>query len=94
MRVNWVPLTPDEARGILTNLEIAYEPVRVEGCNNFNSMDSEAVYVTENLFEQSTAIVSGLEPNREYCVAIKVSTSGGESGFSNSVLIPCTSNNV
>ena len=87
-RINWIPLTLDEAKGILTRLEIAYEPVRADGCTSFNSMDSEAVLVTENLFEQNTAIISGLAPNREYCVAIKVSTSGGESGFSNSIQIP------
>ena len=33
-------------------------------------------------------MLGSLEPNREYCVAIKVSTSGGESGFSNSLQIP------
>ena len=87
-RVNWIPLTPDEARGILTLLEIAYEPVRVKGCTDFFTMDAELIQMRENLFDQSTAIITGLQPNHEYCVAIKVATSGGESGFSNSVLIP------
>ena len=90
-RVNWIPLTPDEAKGILTLLEIAYEPVRGKDCADFYPMDSGVVYVRENLLEQNTAIITGLAPNREYCVAIRVSTSGGESGFSNSVLLPCMS---
>ena len=87
-RVHWIPLTPDEARGVLTLLEIAYEPVRVKGCADFYSMDAELVQMRQNLFNQSTAIITGLQPNQEYCVAIKVATSGGESGFSSSLLIP------
>ena len=88
-RVNWIPLTPDEARGVLTLLEIAYEPVRVKGCTDFYSMDAELIQMRENLFDQSTAIITGLQPNQEYCVAVKVATSGGESGFSNSLRMPC-----
>lgn len=90
-RVNWIPLTPDEARGVLTLLEIAYEPVRVKGCTDFYSMDSELIQMRENLYDQSTAVITGLQPNQEYCVAMKVATSGGESGFSSSLLIPGTS---
>ena len=90
-RVNWIPLTPDEARGVLTLLEIAYEPVRVKGCTDFYSIDAELIQMREDLFNQSTAIITGLQPNQEYCVAIKVATSGGESGFSSSLLIPGTS---
>ena len=89
-RVNWIPLTPDEARGVLTLLEIAYEPVRVKGCTDFYSMDAELIQMRENLFNQSTAIITGLQPNQGYCVAVKVATCGGESGFSNSLQIPCT----
>ena len=87
--INWIPLTQDEARGLLTSLEIAYEPVRESECSNYNFTDREKVLVRGNLFEQNTANITGLEPNREYCVAIQVSTSGGESGFSSSVKLPC-----
>ena len=86
-RVNWIPLTPDEARGILTLLEIAYEPVRVKGCTDFFSMDAELIQMRENLYDQNTAVITGLQPNQEYCVVLKVATSGGESGFSSSLLI-------
>lgn len=87
-RVNWIPLTPDEARGILTLLEIAYEPIRVRDCTDFYPRDAELMEMRENLFDQSTAIINGLQPNQEYCVSIKVATSGGESGYSSSLLIP------
>ena len=88
-KVTWVPLTLDDARGILTQLDIAYEPVRAKDCTTFYPDDSEVLYRTEYLFEQSSAIIDGLRPEYEYCVSIKVSTIGGESGFSNSILIPC-----
>ena len=52
-------------------------------------MDSQVVHLTENLFKQSTTDLSDLKPNTEYCVIIKVGTSAGESGFSNSILLPC-----
>ena len=88
--INWIPLTPVEARGLLTMLEIAYEPVMdsTSECSSYDFMGSETIYVMENLFEQSTANITGLEPNREYCIAIQVSTSGGESGFSNAIKLP------
>ena len=92
--INWIPLTQDEARGLLTSLQIAYKPVRDSECFNYNFIESEVVLVREDLYEQRTANITGLEPNQEYCVAIKVSTSGGESGFSNTVkLTRKTTNN-
>ena len=90
--VDWIPLTQDEARGLLTSLEIAYEPVfdsTLMDCSNLEFVDSETFFVRENLFEQSSANITGLEANREYCVAIRVSTSGGDSGFSNSIKLSC-----
>ena len=89
--ISWIPLTQTEARGLLTLLEIAYEPVMdsTSDCSSYDFMDSETVHMRENLFEQSTANITGLEPNQEYCIAIKVSTSGGESGFSNAIKLSC-----
>ena len=87
--ISWIPL---EARGFLvTALEIAYEPIvdSALNCSTYDFMDSETTLVTENIFEKSTANITGLELNREYCIAIQVSTSGGESGFSNTVKLPC-----
>ena len=89
--IHWIPLTHAEARGLLTRLEIAYELVMDSSsdCSSYDFMYSETVYVMENLFEQGTAYITGLEPNREYCIAIQVSTTGGESGFSNAIKFPC-----
>lgn len=89
--INWIPLTQTEARGLLTMLEIAYGPVMdsTSECSSYDFMDGETIHVMENLFEQSTANITGLEPNHEYCIAIQVSTSGGESGFSNAIKLPC-----
>ena len=88
-RINWIPLTPDEARGLLTSLEITYEPAGRSGCFGYDFTESGVIRVRGNLFEQNTTNITGLEPNREYCVAIQVSTNGGDSGFSNIVNLPC-----
>ena len=90
--IKWIPLTPDKARGLLTSLRIAYEPTRGSRCFNLSFTESNVVSVRDNLFEQATANITGLEPNHEYCVAIQASTSGGDSGFSNRVNLPCTRN--
>ena len=96
--ISWMPLTLAQARGFLTSLEIAYEPTNGSDCSSHimnSSSDGEVVVVRQNLtFEQSTADMTGLEPNCEYCVAIQVSTSGGDSGFSNSLKLPCKSDST
>ena len=91
--IRWIPLTQTEVeRFLIIELEIAYEPIidSVTNCSSYNFTDSETVLIRENLLQQSTASITGLEPNREYCIAIQVGTSdGGESGFQNAVKIPC-----
>ena len=76
---------------MLTSLEIAYEPAldSTLACSNMEFVNSETIFVRKNLFEQSSGNITGLVPNREYCVAIRVSTSGGDSGFSNSIKLSC-----
>ena len=86
--ISWTPLTQAEARRVfITTLEIVYEPVidLAINCSNYDFMDSATILIRENLFERSTANITDLEPNREYCIAIQVSTNGGESGFSNAI---------
>ena len=94
--INWIPLTPDEARGLLTALDIAYKPVldttSIVDCSELELVESETTLMSEKLFEHNSANITGLEPNREYCVAIQVSTDGGDSGFSNSIKLSRKSN--
>ena len=87
--IHWTPLTPDEAKGILTQLQIAYESTNSSECSQLNPKSCEIMYLKGNLFEQSKATVTNLQPNREYCVAIEVSTIGGESGFSKPLKLTC-----
>ena len=62
--------------------------VRGSDCLSQNANDSEVALVRENLFEQDTANITGLEPSTEYCIAIQVRTTAGESGFSNFIKLP------
>lgn len=89
-RVAWLPLTPDEAKGILTLLEIVYHHKKsgTIGCRSFNATGSRNIHIKEKLFEQTTANVNGLIANNQYCVVIQVSTIAGESGFSNPLELP------
>ena len=89
--INWIPLTQPKARRFfITTLELVYEPVidSALNCSDYDFMHSATTVIRENLFEQSTANITGLEPNREYCIAIQVNTNGGESGFSNAIKLP------
>jgi hypothetical protein len=90
--VSWIPLTQAEAgRFLITALELAYELVTDSAlnCSNYDFMDSATILIRENLLEQSTANITGLEPNREYCIVIQVITSRGERGFRNAIKLPC-----
>ena len=79
----WIPLTPDEARGVLTRLQIAYQPADNGSCLGIGEEGMELMTIEEDIDTQSEALVDGLEATEEYCVAIQVSTRAGESGFSN-----------
>lgn len=89
VKVFWIPLTPDEARGVLTLLQIAYEPATNGLCYDINEEDMRVMTLLENVDTQSEAEIDGLEGSREYCVAIQVSTSAGESGFTDTLKAHC-----
>ena len=88
--ISWTPLTQDEERFLVIALELAYEPVidSALNCSSYNFTDSATILIREN-FEQSTVNITGLEPHQEYCIAIQVRTSGGESEFRNAIKLPC-----
>ena len=92
--VNWIPLTHIEAKGLLTSLQIVYGPLMDTQCSSYNFTNSNVVLVLEDLYEQRTANITSLEANREYCVAIQVSTSGGESGLSNTAKLSCKTTTI
>lgn len=80
----WIPLTPDEARGVLTELQIAYHPASNGMCSStIDQEDMLTMTMQENIDTQSEAVIDGLEVGVEYCVAIEVSTSAGGSGQGN-----------
>ncbi len=85
----WVPLTPDEARGVLTNLTLAYQPANNGSCYAIEEEDMQLMTIEENIDTQSEALIGDLYASLEYCVAIQVSTIAGESGFSNILKIQC-----
>ena len=84
----WTPLTPDEARGVLTQLDIMYQPASNGRCLAFNDNNSTLV-ITKNVGTLQNAEITGLDESLEYCVAIQVRTSAGESGFSNILKAHC-----
>ena len=88
-KVFWVPLTPDEARGVLTELQIAYQPSLNGTCAYLDYSNMQVMTIQENIDTQSVAVIDGLEEDKEYCVGIQVSTVAGESGFSNTLKAHC-----
>ena len=88
-KVFWIPLTPDEARGVLTQLEIAYQPAANGSCSSIGEEGMQLMTIEEEIDTQSEVVVDGLVAGEEYCVAIQVSTTAGESGFSNIQKAPC-----
>ena len=45
--------------------------------------------MAEDIDTQSEAVINGLIPTEQYCVAIQVSTIAGESGFSQVLTLSC-----
>lgn len=88
-KVFWVPLTPDEARGVLTGLQIAYQPSVNGSCSYLEQDSMQLMRIEENVDTQSEAVIDGLVGSEEYCVGIQVSTTAGESGFSNTIKAQC-----
>ena len=86
--VHWIPLVPDRASGVLTQLRIAYQTTNSSECSHFNNED-DVMYIEGNLFAQSQVTINNLKPDKEYCVAIKVSTIDGSSGFSTPLKMEC-----
>ena len=88
-RVFWVPLTPDEARGVLTHLQIAYEPAVNGLCSDIDETHMQVMTLMEDIDTQSEAEVDGLDGSQEYCFAIQVHTRAGGSGFTDTLKAPC-----
>ena len=87
-RVHWIPLTPNEAKGVVTQLQIVYEPTKSDQCSQFD-FDVENYHVKHILFVQSMMTITNLHPDTEYCIAIEVSTVGRHSGYSTPLKIAC-----
>ena len=90
--LRWIPLTQDQASGILTQLRIAYQLTETSECSHFNVNEGDIMYLKGNLFVQSQVTLNNLKPDEEYCVAIEVSTVAGSSGFSKPLKIKCEFN--
>jgi hypothetical protein len=88
-KVFWDPLTPDEARGVLTSLYLAYEPAVNGLCSDIDEDHMQVMTLVENIDTQSEADIDGLDGSLEYCVAIQVSTRAGGSGYSDTLKTPC-----
>ena len=80
------PITPDDAHGYLTRVEIAYSPAssRDDSCSNFdpNEVDANSVVVIEDDLDDSEYNLSGLQAGEEYCVSVRASTALGSSDYS------------
>ena len=75
---------------MLTRLEIAYQPTPADGmCSEIGDEDMQVMTMEENIDTQSEAEITGLDPTKEYCMAIQVSTSAGESGYSHTLKAHC-----
>jgi len=87
----WIPLTPDEARGVLTSLLIVYVPAANSPCSTASIYESNSTFISinEEIDTQSEAVIDDLLASEEYCVSIQVGTIAGESDFSQGLLLSC-----
>lgn len=89
--ISWDPITPENARGFLTSIQLAYEASERTGMDECPSLDvsKHVVTFTDNLYQISTYSIPDLTPDEEYCVAIRASTSVGPSDYSQPIRMSC-----
>jgi len=74
---------------VLTELQIAYQPAVNGACYAIHEGDMQQMTIEENIDTQSEAVIDDLDPSKEYCVAIQVSTRAGESEYTNTLQAHC-----
>ena len=88
--ISWDPITPENARGFLTSVTLAYEEVPRTGNDQCPPLDSAKTKTfTENLYEISSYSIANLTANQEYCVALQASTIAGSSGYTEPLRLSC-----
>ena len=84
LRVSWDLLTPEEARGFVTDYIVSYRS------------ESRKRQTSEKIVPgtESSTIIEGLDPNQEYSVVVRADTKAGKGETSEPVSTICKSTSV
>lgn len=83
--LTWQPYTLDSSKGFLTKVELAYQavPVTSKQCPSIDTAKVISIPVNQSMYN-----FQDLEPEEEYCVAVRGWTSMGTSGYSTQQRLP------
>ena len=91
--IAWQPLTPDDAHGYLTQIDVAYVEAPMDSdCSDTNPSEEGMVIVVTTNLNTSQFVFDSLQPDKEYCVSVQASTAVGPSGYSAPIKITCEFN--
>ena len=88
MNVTWMPISLEEARGVITNYTVTYEPAPSTGGPQKRDHDRSSVAVKGTM-----AVISGLSPNLAYSVTVRANTAAGMGVVSEPTTVSGTSPN-
>ena len=80
LRISWDPLTPEQARGFITNYTVSYRKKSEE--SRKRQILEKIVHSNEN-----STIIEDLDPNQEYSVSVRADTVAGSGKLSEPVSI-------
>lgn len=80
LMVQWESLTLEESRGFLTSYQLIYFEALADCLQTRGNTSLES--------SRPLALVSGLDPQLSYCVAVAASTSAGQGNYSNMTFVP------
>ena len=80
-QLSWNPLTLYELRGFLHSYIVVYQELKRYTCADLNVESAEAITGTTE-----SAVITGLSPAAEYCVAVAARTAAGVGNYSQASL--------
>ena len=79
IEVSWLALSPVEARGFITNYTVTVQPAKLTSSNRKREETSKLLRVTTSSSNETSTVISSLDPTLDYIISVSASTKVGES---------------
>ena len=87
IQISWEPLSRKQSQGIVNEYLIKYRPTELNRRGRRNIDDLETVVTVTGSTSEYT--LEGLDPRRQYTIAVAASTSAGHGNYSEELFVGC-----